>query len=152
MSYTPTTWATGDTITAEKLNKIEQGVSNAGGFDYDLIIETVSTSAGFVPSNLAVTKGNILDCEEIVANGGVVNGLLIIKEQASWTSGNTNRSIKLYPLNYWFGPYCYIKFGRLSLESPVNSGDVSLDMVCIGYDKNTGQITYCAKRTWYPDI
>ena len=30
MSYTPTTWATGDVITAEKLNKLEGGVANAG--------------------------------------------------------------------------------------------------------------------------
>lgn len=30
MSYTPTTWTTGDTITATKLNKIENGVANAG--------------------------------------------------------------------------------------------------------------------------
>lgn len=31
MSYTPTTWTTGDTITATKLNKIEQGIASAGG-------------------------------------------------------------------------------------------------------------------------
>ena len=30
MSYTPTTWNTGDTITATKLNKIENGIANAG--------------------------------------------------------------------------------------------------------------------------
>lgn len=30
MSYTPTTWTTGDTITASALNKIENGISNAG--------------------------------------------------------------------------------------------------------------------------
>lgn len=30
MAYTPTTWANGDTITAEKLNKLEQGVANSG--------------------------------------------------------------------------------------------------------------------------
>lgn len=30
MSYTPTTWTTGDTVTATKLNKIENGVANAG--------------------------------------------------------------------------------------------------------------------------
>ena len=28
MSYTPTTWATGDVITAEKLNKLENGVAD----------------------------------------------------------------------------------------------------------------------------
>ena len=31
MSYTPTNWATGDVITAEKLNKLEQGVASGGG-------------------------------------------------------------------------------------------------------------------------
>ena len=30
MSYTPTTWATGDVITAEKLNNMEDGIVNAG--------------------------------------------------------------------------------------------------------------------------
>lgn len=31
MAYTPTQWGTGDTITASALNKIEQGVADAGG-------------------------------------------------------------------------------------------------------------------------
>ena len=29
MSYTPTNWQTGDTVTAERLNKMEQGIENA---------------------------------------------------------------------------------------------------------------------------
>lgn len=29
MAYEPNTWSTGDTITAEKLNHLEQGVANA---------------------------------------------------------------------------------------------------------------------------
>lgn len=37
MSYTPTTWATGDTITAEKLNHLEGGVEAADGADIFLI-------------------------------------------------------------------------------------------------------------------
>ena len=37
MSYTPTTWATGDTITAAKLNNMEQGIANAGS-GYDAVI------------------------------------------------------------------------------------------------------------------
>lgn len=31
MSYTPTNWKAGDTVTSAKLNKIEQGIVNAGG-------------------------------------------------------------------------------------------------------------------------
>lgn len=30
MAYTPTNWSTGDTVTATKLNKLEQGIANAG--------------------------------------------------------------------------------------------------------------------------
>lgn len=30
MAYTPTTWVTGDDVTATKLNKIENGIANAG--------------------------------------------------------------------------------------------------------------------------
>lgn len=36
MSYTPTEWETGQTITAEKPNKLEQGVADAG----DIVIIT----------------------------------------------------------------------------------------------------------------
>ena len=31
MSYTPTTWTTGDTVSASDFNRIEQGIANAGG-------------------------------------------------------------------------------------------------------------------------
>lgn len=31
MAYTPTEWKDGDIITAEKLNKIENGITNTGG-------------------------------------------------------------------------------------------------------------------------
>lgn len=31
MAYTPTTWTTGDTITASAMNKIENGIAGAGG-------------------------------------------------------------------------------------------------------------------------
>ena len=31
MSYTPTTWQSGDTVTSEKLNKLETGVQNGFG-------------------------------------------------------------------------------------------------------------------------
>lgn len=31
MAYTPTEWQTGDIVTAEKLNKMEGGIENAGG-------------------------------------------------------------------------------------------------------------------------
>lgn len=47
MSYTPTTWTTGDTITATKLNKIEQGVANAGGICPIVGIYCPNSSVGY---------------------------------------------------------------------------------------------------------
>lgn len=38
MAYTPTEWKTGDIVTAEKLNKLENGVSNGG--DIELVTAT----------------------------------------------------------------------------------------------------------------
>lgn len=54
MSYTPTTWATGDTITAQKMNKLENGVANAGGFGG--AVGCVVTTANF-PTGVAANVG-----------------------------------------------------------------------------------------------
>lgn len=43
MAYTPTQWATGDDVTATKLNKLEQGVANAGGGVSGLVTDTSGT-------------------------------------------------------------------------------------------------------------
>ena len=40
MSYTPTVWVTGDTVTPEKLNKIEQGIYDAGTSSSVLFVAT----------------------------------------------------------------------------------------------------------------
>lgn len=46
MSYTPTTWSCGDTITAEKLNKLENGLAECCGGGSGLICTaTVSVNA-----------------------------------------------------------------------------------------------------------
>lgn len=47
MSYTPTTWATGDIVTAEKLNNMESGISAASASGGGLLVTmTVSQSGG----------------------------------------------------------------------------------------------------------
>lgn len=81
MSYTPINWQTGDTITAEKLNKMDNG----WGYEFgtQLFSETVTTSAGggFVSgsftysskiSNPVITvtfNGTDYDCSRIDASG-----------------------------------------------------------------------------------
>ena len=47
MSYTPTTWQTGDTITAAGLNKIEQGIADAGSSGGAVIITDNGTALDY---------------------------------------------------------------------------------------------------------
>lgn len=74
--YTKQTWASGDTITAAKLNHIEDGIENAGGerfADYDFVI---------LEHNAACTllKGTFSDVKaKIIAQDNPVCGLFVSK-------------------------------------------------------------------------
>lgn len=53
MAYTPTMWKTGDTVTAANLNKLEEGVANAGGvlsiemtYDTESYVTTLNKTFG----------------------------------------------------------------------------------------------------------
>lgn len=45
MAYTPTVWQTGDVITAEKLNKAEQGIEAASAQSLKVMITTEGTTS-----------------------------------------------------------------------------------------------------------
>lgn len=46
MAYTPTNWKDGDIISAEKMNKLEQGVADGGGGGVLLVNVTESSDGG----------------------------------------------------------------------------------------------------------
>ncbi len=66
MSYAPTTWANGDTITAQKMNNIEQGIvdasSGGGGSDF-VIIECAAPLNG----RLEAFECDYVDPDDITA-------------------------------------------------------------------------------------
>lgn len=69
MSYTPTTWANGDTITATKLNNAEQGIVNAGiGFD------AVITYTSDIPaeSTYTLVSGDLTTAYNKFVNGSPI--------------------------------------------------------------------------------
>ena len=69
MSYTKTNWQTGDVITAEKLNKIENGVeaaSNGGSGSGDF----VKITAEYEDEQLTLDK-TFLEIAEIIEGGGI---------------------------------------------------------------------------------
>ena len=61
MAYTPTTWVTGDTVTATKLNKMEQGIASAGGGDvfFDISEEDGVLDKTWTEILTALTAGKI---------------------------------------------------------------------------------------------
>ena len=84
MSYTPTMWTTGDTITATALNKIENGIANAGGAS-GLVTDTSGTldvsyndifsmlNNGVVPfivEELSTDMYGVLNCVRVYIDDG----------------------------------------------------------------------------------
>ena len=67
MSYTPTQWSAGDTVTSAKLNKMEQGIANAGGANILVAHISISNSdpAPKIIPTLDKTVGEILNADFI---------------------------------------------------------------------------------------
>lgn len=137
MAYTPTTWTTGDTITASAMNKIENGIAGAGG--YDLVITYDFT---VTPNTCTVTSGDILDCEDKLDNHEVVNAVCVLKGAWSWipSTGNTSSEDVYLPLCHFVGPYCLMRFNNVVCN--LGTSLAILRAVEINYDKDTGAITH----------
>ena len=135
--YTPTEWKNGDTITAAAMNKIENGIANAGA-GYDLI---VACDYNVVTPNPVIISGSILDCEDKLDNGEPVNAICIAKGEWSWvpSTANTSKEGCYLPLVFFSGPYCLMRFGGIYIDGV--SGTNRAVSLSIGYDKDTGNIT-----------
>lgn len=64
MAYTPTVWATGDVITAEKLNKAEQRIAANSNIVY--------VAKGEMTDDPAITEGDFDDACAVIEAGGIV--------------------------------------------------------------------------------
>lgn len=75
MSYTPTTWTTGDTITATKLNKIENGIASASPYDAVIRLTHSNDSGADTPANLtpSIVEGTYAQLSAILQNEEVPN-------------------------------------------------------------------------------
>lgn len=73
MSYTPTNWNTGDTITASAMNKIENGIANAGGSNWDAVIRLThaNNTGGDTLVNLtpSIVSGTFAQLHGKISNG-----------------------------------------------------------------------------------
>ena len=139
MSYTPTTWATGDTITATKLNKIENGIASAGGYDLVIVADATSHTFGsLIVSDFSVVEGDILDVEEKIDDGEPVNAILVIKGAWSFkpSTANTQYMGTYLPLTKWEAPYCLLYFASVVADEY----DTDAVYIVLRYDYETGDI------------
>lgn len=146
MSYTPTTWNTGDTITPSALNKIEQGIAEGGGGGYDLVIEADFPITNI--SSFSVTQGSILDCEQKVSNKEPVNCVLITHGELSYvpTGANSAKFENIYRLTYWSCPYRTLFLGQTALDGGTTVG---VTIWTLQYDASTGALTgYSNAYNW----
>ena len=135
MSYTPTTWNTGDTITASAMNKIENGIVGAGGHDLVIAINKRVNS-----ETCTIVSGNILDCEDKMDNGEEVNAVCIINGSWSYqpSTANTQNTGTYLPLVLFEAPYTLLRFATIYQTASTTLYCVYANII---YDPDTGEIT-----------
>lgn len=135
MSYTRHTWIEDESVTYEKLNNIEEGIQEAAqsGGGYDLVLDY-----DIFTTTCSILSGDILDCEDKMDAGEIVNGVAIIHSNFSYTpSGrNTNKNSFYLPLVNFMGAYASIYFGG---TTTTNTNVMSYGLT-IEYDPATGGI------------
>lgn len=97
MSYTPNTWVTGDTITATKLNNMEQGIANAGG---GAIVELTFD----LDSHKYTCDKTAIEIAELYASGGSVALSMTSAEDETYSFWNVVSFVfdNSFPENFYF--------------------------------------------------
>lgn len=78
MAYTKTNWKDGDVISAEKMNKIEQGIEDAGASSGSGDVFVVDSSTPFTEMYQAVQSG-----KAVLGKNGLVIPNLISENESS---------------------------------------------------------------------
>ena len=143
MSYEQHEWTNGETITAAKMNNIEEGIVEAaqsgGGGGYDLVLTVPYVNLD--PEAVEVVSGNVLECEQKVANGEAVNAILIITDEWSFIPSGMNSSKSEYiaRLSCWSCGYGYMTFSA-NIGFGANSSSIRVEIFNVAYDPDDGSI------------
>ena len=85
MSYEPTNWKSGDTVTSAKLNKIEQGIANAGGGGGVLKVGVDAQTMALDETYAEIANADYAVISVPEQGGGVNYGLLVYSDDANYT-------------------------------------------------------------------
>lgn len=81
MAYTPTVWETGDVITAEKLNKAENGIAAAAPMLCSIVFasdDSATMDQTYDDIVTALTAGRTVNFIHVVADYGVIENYMLI--------------------------------------------------------------------------
>lgn len=105
MAYTPTNWVTGDTISAEKLNKMENGIASSGRYDFVWSHGANETVIGPPYSefeSLYEATGGAVTAASFINGGYFPCGAIIIIEEGEYVlalleyNGDSEKEIALW--------------------------------------------------------
>lgn len=88
MAYTPHTWTTGETITAEKMNNIEEGVQSSGEYDGVVSISHVGYDTS-TPTIISIERGTFANLYAKIQNNESPTILVKIWDNLTNVRGNT---------------------------------------------------------------
>lgn len=81
MSYTPTQWSAGDTVTSAKLNKMEQGIAGASGAN--ILVVHVNTIEREVESGKATVTEQVAQLDKTAREIMDADFTIILKNEES---------------------------------------------------------------------
>lgn len=141
MTYTPTEWKNGDVITAEKLNKIEEGVS---GNNSDLFM---LVNAETIYNDILTTIDKTFDeITNFIIKGGTVMMRLVNKNPNAPYWAAYYLSLKYSPLD--FSPQFGV--GRISFENiqyETSASNVTLNMMNVNLDSDGSNTIESIRKT-----
>lgn len=108
MSYTPTNWSAGDTVTSAKLNKMEQGIANAGGANILVAHCTMSEEGSPVSGTRTLSSNSVPDATLDVTLRQIMDADFTIVQMDYGEDGivyNFIRAIHYFSEDSYYGIY-----------------------------------------------
>lgn len=116
MAYEPTQWRSGDTITSERLNKMEQGIAGSGEF-YALLTNETRIPPETEGGSTTYTYSNVEFREDGMPVWLIVSRVL-----------NDYHYTAIYNLTSYDNDYCVYSDFNENLYANKSTGEVSLTM------------------------
>ena len=102
MAYTPTEWKNGDVITAEKLNKIENGIKDIPNDDFYITITYVNSEVTMDKTFEEITEAYTQGKRLLVKLVNYNNAILPLRSVSSGMGGATYGFVGISELNPFF--------------------------------------------------